>query len=631
MRKWRTWLILAAVSFFLFNCSPPLVETPYDIQGTVKLSSGTPLEEVTITAGTKTATSDPNGNWTISGLTGSVTVRAQKKDYYIVVAGTVNPSKSVSSASTIDFTAYAENEEFAGGSGTATDPWIIVNVRQLDEVRHYISDSTPRYYKQIRDLDLNDLKSKVSTSEANWEPIGSETIPFHGSYNGMGFSIKNMVVLTSTGSTEKTSGLFGYVNEATITNLVLENAQVDCPDASDAGILAGRIDYSFVDNVGIVNSRVSQGSYIGGLVGFTEFSTFTNCSVQAIVNSPQDNPSFSVGGFVGEANTSRFENCRVEASKITGKSEKLGGFTGESDTNIFQNCHFEGTIENATATYVGGFVGWAEQDENLAEYAFESCSVSGSLSAQRDTLVMTMLRIGGFAGYIADSNRISFVNCVVGADIEIPQNGFTAGGFFGEALTLHRFYQCGFEGSITGDNEESPTIGGFGGFAENTSGINDEMTIEQCYTKFSIAQNLLGAEMAGFLTMTHGDRVAIKDCYAKGTIPGVRVGTTTQSAGFVWMNTTDSVPDIKYSYAAVAVTDYGFVFNFSSDTPLQVTDCFWDTDLAQTSSDESTAQGKTTSQMKNQSTYTNWDFTDVWKINASKNDGYPYLSWEDEL
>lgn len=37
--------------------------------------------------------------------------------------------------------------------------------------------------------------------------------------------------------------------------------------------------------------------------------------------------------------------------------------------------------------------------------------------------------------------------------------------------------------------------------------------------------------------------------------------------------------------------------------------------------------GRTTSQMKTQGTFTGWDFTNTWGINPSINDGYPYLRW----
>jgi hypothetical protein len=627
MRKWQILLASTLLLFFLFSCAAPFVpEEPstYTIQGVVKLWNDTPLQGVTISAGTKTATTDTNGNWRITDLSGPVTVSAQKNDYYIVIAGTVQPTKNVSNACTVNFTAYSETEEFGGGYGTQNDPWIIVNVWQLDNMRHYIDPSTPRHYKQIRDLDLNDLRARVTPTEANWTPVDSmgPDKPFNGSYNGMGFSIKNMVVLTGNNSSDRSSGFFGCLSEATITNVVFENAQVDYEDASNAGVLAGRIDNSTIDGVIVLNSRVSQASYMGGLVGFANASTFKNCSIQVILNSPQANPSFYVGGFVGDSNYSSFQNCQVQSSAITGKSTRIGGFAGNSDTSVFQNCRFQGTIEDATATYVAGFVGYAEQDEDLSADAFEACSVSASLIAQRDTSTMDMLKIAGFLGFSNATKNLSFKNCVVQANIEVPHYGFTAGGFFAEAYGLNTFNQCGFQGSITANSEESSDIGGFGGFAYNPA--TGEVNIQECYARFQINAGS-NASVAGFLNIMDGNNILIKNCYAKGTI-----GTQAQAAGFLNMNTIDLVPDVSKSYVAVSNTDHAFLYNFASFS-LQTPYCYWDNQLTSTDQDHSTAEGKSTSQMKTQSSYSNWDFTNVWAINSAKNDGYPYLRWEDGI
>ena len=486
MRKWQILLASTLLLFFLCSCTAPFVpEEPstYTIEGVVKLWDDTPLQGVTISAGTKTTTTDTKGTWTITDLSGPVTESAQKNDYYIVIAGTVQTTKNVSNASTINFTAYSETEEFGGGSGTQEDPWIIVNVRQLDNMRHYIDPSTPRHYKQMRDLDLNDLSVRVTPTEANWTPVDSmgPDKPFNGSYNGMRFSIKNMVVLTGNNSSDRSSGFFGCLFEATIINVVFENAQVDYEDASNAGVLAGRIDNSTIDGVIVLNSRVSQASYMGGLVGFANASTFKNCSIQVILNSPQANPSFYVGGFVGDSSHSSFQNCQVQSSAITGKSTRIGGFAGNSDTSVFQNCRFQGTIEDAIATYVAGFVGYAEQDEDLSADAFEACSVSASLIAQRDTSTMAMLKIAGFLGFSNAKKNLSFKNCVVQANIEVPHYGFTAGGFFAEISGLNRFHQCGFQGSITANSEEFSYIGGF---AYNPA--TGEVNIQQCYARFQI-------------------------------------------------------------------------------------------------------------------------------------------------
>ncbi len=58
-----------------------------------------------------------------------------------------------------------------------------------------------------------------------------------------------------------------------------------------------------------------------------------------------------------------------------------------------------------------------------------------------------------------------------------------------------------------------------------------------------------------------------------------------------------------------------------------VTNSYWDT---QTSGRASSGggTGKTTAQMKTQSTFTGWDFDDVWMIDVSHNDGYPILIWQ---
>lgn len=52
--------------------------------------------------------------------------------------------------------------------------------------------------------------------------------------------------------------------------------------------------------------------------------------------------------------------------------------------------------------------------------------------------------------------------------------------------------------------------------------------------------------------------------------------------------------------------------------------CFWDTETSGYATSPG-GTGRTTTQMKTQSTFTNWDFVNVWGIDAGINDGYPYL------
>jgi len=61
-----------------------------------------------------------------------------------------------------------------------------------------------------------------------------------------------------------------------------------------------------------------------------------------------------------------------------------------------------------------------------------------------------------------------------------------------------------------------------------------------------------------------------------------------------------------------------------------ITECYWDTEASGQTSSPGGGTGKTTAEMKSQTTFSAWDFsTPVWKIYSSVNDGYPYLAWGD--
>jgi hypothetical protein len=85
---------------------------------------------------------------------------------------------------------------------------------------------------------------------------------------------------------------------------------------------------------------------------------------------------------------------------------------------------------------------------------------------------------------------------------------------------------------------------------------------------------------------------------------------------------------IAYSFAAGTVTGNSSLGGLiGSDTEGTITSCCWDT---QTSGQSTSAggTGKNTADMKQQETYTDWNFTTVWGINVSDNGGYPFLRWQ---
>jgi len=70
----------------------------------------------------------------------------------------------------------------------------------------------------------------------------------------------------------------------------------------------------------------------------------------------------------------------------------------------------------------------------------------------------------------------------------------------------------------------------------------------------------------------------------------------------------------------------GLVGTLSISYSNPCTDSYWDSSLSGITSDaKKRGIPKTSEEMKLQSTYESWDFTNIWGINANINNGYPYL------
>jgi len=114
---------------------------------------------------------------------------------------------------------------FSGsGSGTASDPYIIMTADQLDEVRNDLD----AHYRLGADIDLD--VSPYNEGQG-WVPIGDSTLnPFIGVFDGNWHTIKN---LFTTGGSYDSIGLFGVLGDPgdeadplLVKNLLLEDVDV---------------------------------------------------------------------------------------------------------------------------------------------------------------------------------------------------------------------------------------------------------------------------------------------------------------------------------------------------------------------------------------------------------------------
>ena len=148
----------------------------------------------------------------------------------------------------------------------------------------------------------------------SWTPIGNKSNKYFGTFNGQGHTVSGLY-FKDTGNS-LCIGLFGWNNGT-------------------------------VKNIGVIDSYIDGYMNIGGVCGYNESGTITNC-----YNTSKIRGSSSIGGLCGE-NSGTISNC-YNTGTVSG-SEKVGGVCGRNDGTI-TNCYNTGTVNGTT--YVGGVCGY---------------------------------------------------------------------------------------------------------------------------------------------------------------------------------------------------------------------------------------------------------------------------------
>jgi len=168
----------------------------------------------------------------------------------------------------------------------------------------------------------------------------------------------------------------------------------------------------------------------------------------------------------------------------------------------------------------------------------------------------------------------------------------------------NEFHNCYVSGSVSGNTR----VGGFVGSPCNS-------VFEKCYSTANVTGNEYVGGFVGFGSTTVSPAGHITDCYSTGNVTG-----STNVGGFVGHG---YVGIFTNCYSAGLVSGDSNVGGFVGDDQSGTyTDCFWDTETSEQATSNG-GTGKTTAQMKQQATFTNWDFTDIWDIQEGVT--YPWL------
>ena len=312
---------------------------------------------------------------------------------------------------------------FAGGSGTAADPWQITTPEQLAKLAADINSGV------VSESHSNEhfvLTADIDLSAHRWIPIGSgdSTKSFHafcGYFDGNNKTITGLYVDES--QEKYSAGLFGNFTGRELKNLTVSDGYVKTECDSD--------------------SKQSAGILIGSATqGYGVTISVTNCKVSGTVESG----SARTGGFMGYNSYGTYENCSANV-EVKGYGVS-GGFVGEDFSGTYRNCTAKGTVNGSWS--VGGFAGIL-----FFESKAETCAAFGKVTASD-------WNAGGFAGYVEQGVQIK--NSVAFGDVESTVDGWApkAGGFAGtidgnsEAVSVANSHAAGKVSIKSGD-----AVGGF--------------------------------------------------------------------------------------------------------------------------------------------------------------------------
>lgn len=236
-------------------------------------------------------------------------------------------------------------ESFAGGSGTAEDPYLIANGAQLKRFAAIVNgtdgmtQNTAACGKLTADILLNDTEGWESWNETtapakNWTPIGSYEKQFIGILDGDGHSVSGIYI----NSTTNYQGLVGYLGEG-----------------------------GTLQNLGVKASYIKGRNIVGGLCGMNS-GTMTNCYNTGSVTGTGNGDY--VGGVCGR-NNGNVNNCH-NTGTVTGTGEYAGGLCGRNNGNV-SNCYNIGSVEGNKI--VGGLCG---QNDRTVTNCYNIGSVAGN-------------------------------------------------------------------------------------------------------------------------------------------------------------------------------------------------------------------------------------------------------------
>lgn len=372
------------------------------------------------------------------------------------------------------------------GNGTEDDPYLIFNENQLSQVSNFLNQEGV-VFKLMKDLDLTSWIAENNPRQG-WVPIGVETTPFKGIFNGNNHKISGVFISRST---IDNVGFFGYVDGATITDLTIEGTTVS--GANNTGAFIGYATGTTLSNLVCNGTSVTGTNEVGGFAGQLFSTTVNNCRL-TLTGSTGVEGSNNIGGFVGKSLSSNY--TAFTASSTVKGATAIGGFAGSVSTGVFTNGQVNTTI-TASAENAGGFIG------DATTYTLSDIQVLGDVTNTGTA--------GCVAGFVAKSSgKVSLTNCSYTGDIVGNQD---VGGIIGLLLVGSRttLTSCASKGRIINNGDYS------GGVIARSAGACID-SIESC-SHFGdiLGQSYVGGVIGAVISTNEQPHLATFTTYTSNT------------------------------------------------------------------------------------------------------------------
>jgi len=301
-------------------------------------------------------------------------------------------------------------------------------------------------------------------------------------------------------------------------------------------------------------------------------------------------PIGTSNSFAGIYDGNGYKICNMTINKTSLTADTyLGLFAQLIDSAIVKNVNLSGTITVVGITrkrlYCGGLAG-ASSSTGSRQVVIQDCAIDIKITLSS---IDAWGYVGGIVGdgYFKTLKRCS---AVTEMDISCSYIMWT-GGLVGYMESIAEVDSCKVSGNFT-----ILSTYPYGGTKCGGITAGDGASISRSYALSTMVVTDGSATAypeVGGIAATGSSGVVYSNCYAIGSV-SILKGRTTRIGGICYNNA-------------------GISCYFNSDTWLI---------------NNGSSSPKTTTEMKQQSTYVDWDFTDVWGIDPAKNDGYPYLLWQ---